>query len=174
MIHPDLQKAINLQINQELTASHNYLAMSAHFAAVNLPGFSRWMELQHQEETLHAKRLFRYLLDRGGEITLGEIATPSSEYGSPPSVFELALEQEQANTKSINELYDLATKVNDHATKSHLQWFLDEQVEEEASIEEILGQLELAGDDSSALLFLDDKLGSRKAESEVPGATPEA
>jgi ferritin len=170
MIHADLEAAINAQINQELTASHVYLAMSAHFSDANLPGFARWMEVQHQEETLHAKRLFRYLLDRGGKVKLGEISQPPSDFATPRRGFEIALEQEQANTKSINALYDLATTVNDHATKSHLQWFLDEQVEEEASIEEVLGQLDLVGGDSSALLFLDDKLGARPEAETVPGS----
>ena len=170
MIHPDLEAAINAQINQELSASHAYLAMSAHFADTNLPGFSKWMEIQHQEETLHAKRLFRYLLDRGGKVRLGDIAQPPADFATPRRGFELALEAEQKNTESINALYDLATKLNDHATKSHLQWFLDEQVEEEASIEEVLGQLDLVGGDSSALLFLDDKLGARPDAEAVPGA----
>lgn len=170
MIHPDLEAAINAQINQELAASHVYLAMSAYFADANLPGFSRWMEVQHQEETLHAKRLFRYLLDRGGKVRLGAIPEPSADVGTPRRGFELALEQEKENTRSINQLYELATELNDHATKSHLQWFLDEQVEEEASIEEVLGQLDLVGGDSSALLFLDDKLGGRPAAESVPGA----
>ena len=169
MIHPDLVSAINAQINQELTAAHDYLAMSAHFEAVSLPGFAKWMDVQHDEEKLHAKRLFRYLLDRGGKVTLGDIPTPNTDFGKPRDVFETALSMEQANTKSINKLYELATQHNDHATKSHLQWFLDEQVEEEASIEEILGQLELAGQDSSALLYLDDKLGARNAAEAVPG-----
>jgi ferritin len=145
--------------------------MSAHFSDANLPGFSRWMEVQHQEETLHAKRLFRYLLDRGGKVRLGAIPEPVTDIGTPRRGFELALEQEKANTDSINKLYELATKRNDHATKSHLQWFLDEQVEEEASIEEVIGQLDLVGGDSSALLFLDDKLGGRAEAETVPGAS---
>ena len=169
MIHTKLESAINAQINQELAASHTYLAMSAHFDAANLSGFARWMELQHQEETLHAKRLYRYLLDRGGKVSLADINAPPAEFGPPRGVFELALEQEKANTAAINALYELATSVNDHATKSHLQWFLDEQVEEEASIEEILGQLDLAGSDSTALLFLNDKLGARSAASSSNG-----
>jgi ferritin len=170
VIHQDLVAAINAQMNQELTAAHNYLAMSAHFEAVSLPGFAKWMDVQHDEEQLHAKRLFRYLLDRGGKVTLGDIPTPNISFGKPHEVFEAALKQEQANSTSINELYNLATKNNDHATKSHLQWFLDEQVEEEASIDEILGQLDLAGNDSSALLYLDDKLGARNSAEAVPGA----
>jgi ferritin len=164
MIHPEIESAINAQINQELTAAHSYLGMAAYFDVLNLDGFSRWMSLQHDEEGDHAKRLFRYLLDRGGKVQLGAIPAPDFDAGDHVRLFEVALSQEQANTKSINELYELATKHNDHATKSHLQWFIDEQVEEEASIDEILGHLTLAGDDTAALLYLNDKLGQRQAE----------
>jgi ferritin len=139
--------------------------MAAHFDKVNLDGFSSWMNLQHEEEREHASRLFRYLLDRGGKVQLGAIAAPSFETDSHVKLFEVALAQEQENTKSINALYELASKHNDYATKSHLQWFIDEQVEEEASIDEILGHLELAGTDTAALLYLNDKLGQRKPES---------
>ena len=167
MIDPEIEKAINSQINQELGAAHNYLAMSAYFDAKNLDGFATWMRVQHEEEQAHAMRLFRYLLDRGGKLDLDSIAKPVAEFESTMEVFKKALSQEVSNTKSINNLYELATLHNDHATKSHLQWFLDEQVEEESTIEEIIGLLELAGSDTSALLFLNDKLGSRQPE-EVP------
>lgn len=169
MIHPEIETALNAQINQELAAAHSYLGMAAHFDVLNLDGFSRWMILQHDEERDHAKRLFRYLLDRGGKVKLGAIPAPDYSSGDHVCFFELALAQEQANTRSINGLYELATQHNDHATKSHLQWFIDEQVEEEASIEEILGHLELAGKDTAALLYLNDKLGQRQAESAANG-----
>ncbi len=164
MIHPEIETAINSQINQELTAAHTYLGMAAHFDAINLNGFSHWMSLQHDEEKEHAKRLFSYLLDRGGKVELGAIPAPDFGSGNHVTLFQVALTQEQGNTASINQLYELATTHNDHATKSHLQWFIDEQVEEEASIEEILGHLELAGSDTAALLYLNDKLGKRQAE----------
>ena len=167
MIHPDIETALNAQINQELAAAHSYLGMAAHFDGLNLDGFSRWMSLQHDEEKEHAKRLFRYLLDRGGSVRLGAIPAPEFTTGDHVKLFEVALAQEQANTKSINELYELATTHNDHATKSHLQWFIDEQVEQEASIDEILGHLKLAGDDTAALLYLNDKLGQRQPEADA-------
>ncbi len=167
MIHEELETAINAQINLERTVAHSYLGMAARFGELNLDGFSRWMSLQADEEREHADRLFRYLLDRAGKVRLGAIPAPDFETGDHVKLFEVALAQEQANTSSINELYELATKHNDHATKSHLQWFIDEQVEEEASIEEILGHLKLAGEDTAALLYLNDKLGQRQPE---PGA----
>jgi len=169
MIHPEIEAALNAQINQELAAAHSYLGMAAHFDVLNLDGFSRWMSLQHDEERDHAKRLFHYLLDRGGKVQLGGIPAPEIGTGDHVKLFEAALAQEHANTRSINELYELATQLNDHATKSHLQWFIDEQVEEEASIEEILGHLGLAGQDTAALLYLNDKLGQRQP---APAANP--
>jgi len=168
MIKHELVKAINNQINVELSASYTYLAMSAYFESKNLTGFARWMKLQSEEETMHADRLYAYLLDRGGKIELEGIAKPVQEFQTSLEVFKLALELEQKNTDAINALYALATKLNDYATKSHLQWFLDEQVEEEKSIEEIIALLEMAGTDMSAILLLNDKLGARKPESSGP------
>lgn len=161
MIHKELEQALNSQINQELTASYNYLAISAYFSEENLEGFSKWMHLQHLEEQAHAQRLQTYLLDRGGHLVLESIAQPRAQFAGPLEAFEFSLEQEKANTSSINELYEIALKLKDHATKSHLQWFLDEQVEEEKSVEEVIITLQRIGSDVSGLLYLDDKLGAR-------------
>ncbi len=165
MIHQELEDAINSQINQELAASYNYLAMSNYFNSENLDGFAQWMLLQHDEERQHALKLIGYLQDRGGKVQLQEIPTPLSEFNKPIDAFHLSLEQEQGNTSSINNLYELALKLNDHATKSHLQWFLDEQVEEEKSVEDVIALLERIGDDISGLLYLNDKLGKRNSSS---------
>lgn len=164
MIHPELETALISQINQELTASYNYLGMSTYFDSENLDGFANWMLMQHDEEKIHAMKLLQYLQDRGGKVRLNAIPAPVANYESPLEVFQKALETEVENTKSINELYELALRHNDHATKSHLQWFLDEQVEEEKSIEDIIALLERIGDESAGLLYLDDKLGARKPE----------
>lgn len=164
MIHEELQAAINEQINQELTASYNYLGMSTYFDNENLDGFASWMLKQYDEEKVHAMKLLQYLQDRGGKVILNTIPAPETGYSNPLEVFQKALATEVDNTKSINELYELALKLNDHATKSHLQWFLDEQVEEEKSIEDIIALLGRIGDDSAGLLYLDDKLGARKTE----------
>jgi len=161
MIPSEVEKALAGQINQELTAAYTYLAMAAWFDRQSLDGFAHWMQLQYQEETAHGMRLFRYLLDRGGRLELEGIGKPRTEYGSVREVFEAALKQEQENTKSINALYGLAVQLNDYATISHLQWFLDEQVEEEKSIEDILALLDRAGGEPSALLYLNDKMGAR-------------
>ena len=164
MIEPTIEKALGKQINQEFTAAYNYLGMAAYFDSQSLDGFASWMQIQHDEEVAHGMRLFRYLLDRGGKIKLKSIPSPRTDYTSSIEVFETALEQERDNSNCINRLYQLATQSNDFATKSHLQWFLDEQVEEEKSIEDIIAMLRLAKDDVSALLFLNEKLGNRVPE----------
>lgn len=163
MIHEDLQVALNNQINQEFTAAYNYLGMAIYFDEQNLDGFANWMQMQHAEEQAHGMRLLRYLQDRGGSVRLAKIDSPKKTFDKPLEVFQLSLKQEVSNTASINELYELATRLNDHATKSHLQWFLDEQVEEEKSVEDIIALLERIGDDPAGLLYLNDKLGARKA-----------
>jgi ferritin len=163
MIKPGIQKAINQQIRQELGAAYSYLGMCAYFEHENLSGFATWCLLQHQEELAHAMRLFRYLLDRGGHVALSSIEAPRADYGSPAELFRTALKQEEANTRSIDELYQLASSLNDHATISHLQWFVDEQVEEEKSVGEIVALVDRAGSDVNAMLYLNDKLGARTA-----------
>lgn len=167
MIHQELQDALNAQINQELSASYNYLAISAYFNEENLDGFALWMKLQNQEEIEHAEKLQNYLLDRGGHLELEALVKPRSKFSNPLEAFEFSLGQEQENTSSINNLYEIALRLNDHATTSHLQWFLDEQVEEEKSVEEVIITLKLIGDDVAGLLYLNDKLGARKSEAPV-------
>lgn len=163
-IDSKIQDAINKQINHEMTAAYNYLAMVVYFEQINLAGFALWMRMQHEEELEHAGKLFQYLLDRGGKIELDTIPKPSSEFASVAEVFETALKMEQANTASINRVYALAKELNDYATQSHLQWFLDEQVEEEKIMDETLGLVRFAGDDKSALLTLNNQMSKRPAE----------
>jgi len=166
-MQPEIAKAINEQIKQEFTAAYTYLGMAAHFEHENLAGFAHWCLVQHQEEIEHAMRLFRYLLARGGRVKLEEISAPRCEYGSPQEVFRTALDQEQANTQSIDKLYERAAALNDHATISHLQWFVDEQVEEEKVVGEALSLVERAGSDANAILYLNDKLGERKLDDDT-------
>ncbi len=168
-IDPKIQAAINQQINHEMTAAYNYLAMVVYFEQINLAGFAFWMRKQHEEELAHATKLFQYLLDRGGKVELETIPKPSSEFGSVADVFQAALSMEQQNTASINGVYSLAKQLDDYATLSHLQWFLDEQVEEEKTMEETLGLIRFAGDDKSALLTLNSQMANRPDE----GAQPE-
>jgi ferritin len=171
MIDSRIEEALGKQINQEFAAAYNYLGMSGYFDANTLDGFAHWMQTQHDEEMAHGMRLFRYLLDRGGKIELATIPKPRSDFNGTVDAFEAALEQERENTISINRLYELATECNDYATKSHLQWFLDEQVEEEKTLEDIIAMLRMAKKDISAILFLNEKLGAREVANET---APEA
>jgi len=165
MLESKVEAALNRQINQEMAAAYNYYAMSAHFEHQNLAGFARWMMLQRNEELTHAHRLYQYVLDRGGKVELQAVDKPRTDFSSIRDVFQFAYDTERANTRSINELYTLARDMDDYATLSHLQWFIDEQVEEEKTFDEALALIDMAGDDRSALLLLDQRLGARTAES---------
>ena len=168
MLNSQIEIAINKQINLEFSASYIYLGMALYMDAEHLSGFASWMVAQSDEERTHARRLLRYMLDRNGNVDLAAIPKPKVEYSEVKQVFEASLEQEKNNTRSINALYALASELDDYATQAHLQWFLDEQVEEEKSISDILGRLELAGDDKTAILILDQALIGRA------GHTPDA
>jgi ferritin len=157
-----IQDAINKQIGLELYSAYVYLAMSAHFAEHNFDGFASWMRSQAQEEQGHAMRLFDYLLDRGAHVDLGAVKAPPEKFGSPLEIYEEALGHEQEVTRSIHELYALARDKKDFATEIELQWFITEQVEEEATAETAVEQLRLAGDNPSALLMLDHQFGQRE------------
>lgn len=170
MIKKIIEDAINQQIVREMYSSNLYLAMSAYFASINLNGFSNWMHVQAEEEMMHALKFFDYLIDRGGKVRIGQIAAPPSEWESPLAAFEDALRHEQLVTGWINELADLAFSEKDHATSSMLQWFIDEQVEEEATTSEIVERLKLIGDSKGALFFLDNELKQRKSAPKEPGA----
>ncbi len=158
-----VQDAINEQIKNELYSAYLYLAMAAHFEAESLGGFAGWMRVQAREEVTHGMKLFDYLADRGGRVELKAIAAPPASFESPLAIFRQAYEHEQQVTASIHALYALAAKENDYPTQVALTWFVNEQVEEEKSAADIVAQLELVGDNASALLVLDHTLGARKA-----------
>lgn len=165
-------KALNGQLNRELYSAYLYLSMAAYFDSIGLKGFSAWMKVQWQEELLHAMKFFEYIANRSGRVELYEIEAPPKEWKSPLEAFEFALEHEKAVTKRISELVDLSTEEKDHATFNMLQWFVNEQLEEEQSFGEIVAKLKLAGNDTRALLFLDSELGKRRVgvEDESRGA----
>ncbi len=163
-INSSLEKAINSQINKELESSYIYLSMSAWFAQNNLKGFSNWMSVQASEENKHAMKLFNFLIDRGGEVKLDSIAKPKQAWKSPLEAFEDAYEHEKFITKSIDELRTLAVKEKDQATEVMLDWFVNEQVEEEANTSEIVGKLKLIKDMPPALMMLDHQLDKRKED----------
>lgn len=160
----DVQDAINEQLKNELFAGYMYLSMSGHLEHENLPGFAHWMRLQAEEELVPAMRFFDYVNRRGGQVVLQAVDQPPVDFGSPLSVFEKALEHERLVTGQIHTLYELAAEKGDWATQQELQWFIAEQVEEEDSAGRAVDQLRMAGDDSAALLMLDQQFGERAPE----------
>lgn len=164
MLDQDMQDAINTQIRNEYYSSYLYLSMSAYCESRNFPGFASWLRRQSEEELVHAMKLFDYMLDRGGRVALESIDRPPSEFGTLLEVFEELFEHEREVTGMINSLYDLALSQNDHATAVALHWFIEEQVEEEKSAEEVVEKLKLAADNGAALMILDAELGSRQGE----------
>ncbi len=165
MLSKKLQDALNEHIKNEFYSAYVYLSMSAHLAALHLPGFARWMRLQSQEEMSHAMKLFDFVLERGGRVVLKAIEQPPGQLQSALDVFQQALKYEQKVTDMIHRLYELAVKENDYATQVMLQWFITEQVEEEGAAGEIVEQLKMIGKEPTALFMLDRQLGGRGADS---------
>jgi len=161
MIDQRMQEALNKQINAEIYSAYLYLSMSAHFQSVNLAGFANWMRVQWQEELAHALKFYDYVNERGGRVVLQAVEAPPSAWDSPLALFEHVYQHEQKVTGMINKLVDLAVEIRDHATNNVLQWFVAEQVEEEASADEVVQKLKLVGDDPSALFMIDRELAQR-------------
>ncbi len=161
MISKKLEKAINEQINKELYSEYLYMAMAAYLDANDLDGFANFFKVQGDEERFHAMKFYNYLNERGGRVILKQIDKPAHEFDSAVDIFEKAYKHEQYVTKLINELMDLAIEENDHASKSLLDWFVDEQVEEEASMEQIVNKLKMIGGKGNGMLMLDKELGAR-------------
>ena len=161
MLSKKMEKALNEQINAELYSAYLYLAMSAWFESQNLPGFAAWMRIQHREETGHGMKLFKFVTERRGRVALKAIEEPAKEWKSPLAAFEAAFEHEQYITGRIGDLVNLAVEEKDHAANAFLQWFVNEQVEEEASVDAIVQKLKMAEKSPGALLMLDHELGKR-------------
>jgi ferritin len=171
----DLSQAISEQINKEYFSAFLYLAMSNWFNARGLKGSANWTYVQYLEEMAHAQNLFKYLQVRDESVALKAIADPSGQWESPLAVFKHVLAHEKLVTESIDNLASLAISVRDHAASIFLQWYVTEQVEEEANAGEIIGRLTLAGDNTNALLMIDDQLAARTFVAPVvPGIAPGA
>jgi len=171
MIDDKVCAALNGQLRSELYSGYLYAAMYSYFESRNLKGFANWMSVQVQEELAHAQKLIGYILERGGKPKFGSIDAPPAEWKSPLAVYEAAYEHERGVTQAINDLVDVAISVRDHATATMLQWYVTEQVEEEASFDQIVQQLSLAGDNGAALLMIDRDLAARVFT--PPGAVPQ-
>jgi len=152
---------LNKQINAEMYSSYLYLSMESYFQSVSLSGFSSWMRGQVQEELFHGMKFYDFVNERGGRVTLDSIDKPDSDWKTPLAAFEHILKHEQMVTSMINDLMDLAIAEQDHATKIFLQWFVSEQVEEEATVGEVVDKLRLIKNDSSGLFFLDAEMSKR-------------
>jgi len=161
MISQKMQDALNDQINAELYSAYLYLSMEAYFKSLNLAGFANWMRIQTQEELAHATKLYDFVNERDSRVILTQIQGPPTKWKSPLDVFEATYKHEQMVTSRINDLVNLAIEEKDHASNTFLQWFVNEQVEEESSALEIVQKLKLIKDDASALFLIDRELGLR-------------
>jgi ferritin len=163
MLSPRLQDALNRQINAELFSSHLYLSMAAQFEADDFKGMAHWMRVQAGEENKHAMRIFDFINDRSGRVTLGAIEAPKTQWKSPLEAFEEAYAHEQKITGMIGDLFNLAAMEKDGATHDFLEWFCREQVEEEANAQLNVAQLKRVGDGGVGLYLFDQELGKRAA-----------
>lgn len=164
MLSSTMNAALNKQINEELFSAYLYLAMAAKSDSMGLSGFNNWFKLQYQEELAHADRFFNYVLERNGEIDLDAIGKPEVGDVSPLDLFEKGLAHEQHITACIFKLKDLARSESDHATDVFLEWFVSEQVEEEATTQGVIDQLRMVKDNPSGLFLIDRELSARKPE----------
>jgi ferritin len=172
MMSKAMQDALNEQMKHEFYSSFLYLSMSAYCEGANLPGLARWMRAQAQEETKHAMKIFDHVLDRGGKVELKELGRPPADFASAREVFEQAHKHEQQVTASIDKVYGLAVDERDFASRVFLDWFVQEQVEEEKTSGLLAEQLRMVGDDRPGLLMLDRELGQRKSGVAEPAADP--
>jgi ferritin len=164
MLSEKMEAALNEQVNAELYSAYIYLSMAGYFRKMNLPGFAHWMEVQAQEEVGHAMKIYGFIDERGGAVALKAVDGPPTEWASPLEAFQAAYGHEQKVTGMINDLVDLADEVDDKAARAFLQWFVTEQVEEEASADEVVQKLKLVGDQPGPLFMLDNVMGRRGSE----------
>ncbi|PIE33241.1 MAG: ferritin [Ilumatobacter coccineus] len=163
MISETIQEALLQQLNREFYSAHLYMAMSAHCASMDFDGSAHWFRLQYQEEEQHANRIFDYLVGQDAKITIYQVDTVPDEYGTLLDVFEASLKHEQHMTAELNKLSSLALEQTDHATYNMLQWFVSEQLEEEATLRSVIAKFRLVGNDGYGQLTVDASLGNRKA-----------
>ena len=161
MFNKKMEKSFNEQINEELYSAYLYLSMVAYFESTNLPGFANWMRVQTQEEIVHAMKFYDYINQRNGRVALTALADPQIEWKSPMDAFEAAYKHELHITDKINELVNQAIEEKDHAANMFLQWFVNEQVEEEKNPLDIIQKLKMIKDSSEGLYMLDKELATR-------------
>ena len=174
MISSEMALRLNAQLNRELYSAYLYLGLSAKAEGMNLKGTAAWFTAKHTEEMTHAMKMYRYLVDQGAAVTLSAIAAPPPATDRVLGMFERTLAHEREVTAAINDLVDHALTEKDHATNIFLQWFVTEQIEEEAAVNDILGRLRLFGDQGQALLLMDNELAAVARQMAQAGAQPAA
>ncbi|KIO78333.1 ferritin [Pedobacter lusitanus] len=170
MINKRMEDLLNAQINLEMYSANAYWAMCSWFSDRDLDGFANYFKVQAKEELFHAEKQFDYIHEVGGKVTIDTIKKPASDFTSVLNVFEITLAHERAVTKSIGELIKASFEENDFATHNFLQWFVTEQVEEEATVSQIISKLKMIGDNSSALYLLNSELMQRTFNAATGGA----
>ena len=160
----ELEAALNDQVTLELESAHQYLALSAWLEGEGLPGMAHWMRMQSGEENEHAMKFFEFLVDRNADVKLGPLPAPSTEFDSVIDVFRASLAAEQRVTAAINNIYAIAVDARDFASYPLLDWFVNEQVEEEATVQQIIDDLERIEGNGHALLMLDREMGARQED----------
>jgi ferritin len=158
-----LETALNEQIHAEFFSFYLYLSVSTYFKTIHLDGFAHWMQVQAQEEFTHAMKLVDFLSERGGTVRLMALDAPQAEWDSPVAATETVINHERHISRRINDLVDLATEVKDHASTVLLHWYVNEQVEEEATADTLFNQVRMVGDSPFGLLMLDRELAGRAA-----------
>lgn len=171
MLSVKMQDALNAQINAELWSAYLYLSMSMDASAKGLKGVANWFAIQFKEEQDHAQILMNYVNARGGRVVLAAIDAVQTEWSTPLAMYEKTLEHEQKVTSLINDLYNIAIEEKDHASRSMLTWFVDEQVEEEENARDIIDQLRMVDGDKFGLYMIDKELAARTYTTPSPLAT---
>lgn len=161
MLAKRMEEELNKQINAEYWSAYFYLSMSAYLESEGLAGAANWMRVQYQEEISHALKFFDYIIQRGGKVDLRPIAEVPKKWNGILNIFEETLKHEQGVTSLIYNLMDVANEEKDHAAKSFLQWYVDEQVEEEAGVKTLLDQLKIVEGKGNGLFLIDKDLGQR-------------
>ncbi|NQT34102.1 ferritin [bacterium] len=161
MLPKKMEEALNGQLNAELYSAYLYMSMAAYFESINLAGFANWMKIQVQEEMFHAQKFFNYINERSGRVIMRAIEKPETDWETTSDVFEHTYKHEQKVTSLINDLVELSRSEKDNATYNFLQWFVSEQVEEEASVDAVLQKLKLIGDFGPGIFMIDQELGNR-------------
>ena len=171
MLNAKVQEAFNQQINAELFSEYLYLSMAAHFESESLKGMANWMRIQAGEEHNHAMKFYHFIIDRNGKVVLTQIDAPKTAWNSPLDAFQDAYKHELKITGMINNLANLAIDEKDHAAHQFLEWFVNEQVEEEAAAQMIVDQLKLVGENGVAIYMIDQELGKRTPTPAAPAGT---